>query len=142
MLAQPLARRCRTVILTLVGVAALSGCASSGEGRTREARDPNLLTEEQIQDVRATNAYEVVQRLRNRWLQRRGSTQLSPASGGEFNVQAYLDERRLRDVSELRNIDVRSIRYIRYYPPTEASGRFGFDHGAGAIVVSTRPLER
>jgi hypothetical protein len=126
----------------LAAVVVLAGaCASSGERSDRQYRSPNTLTYEQISEVRATNAYEVVERLRSQWLRRRGQTQL-PGSAGEFEVQVYLDDVRLGGVERLHEIGIAEIEYMRYFPPSEASSRWGFGHGAGAIVVSTRPLER
>lgn len=120
-----------------------AGCASSGERTDREYRNYNLLTSEQIQEVRASNAYEVVQRLRSRWLSGYGSTQLpGGGSAGDFRVQVYLDGVHMGEIDRLREINYQEIEYIEYYPPQQASARFGFDHGAGAIMVSTRPLDR
>lgn len=128
----------RLVLAT--AVVAGAGCASGGQGGEREYRNFNVLTREQIQDVRASNAYEVVQRLRSRWLRGYGSTQL-PGGGaaGDFVVQAYLDDVHLGGVDRLREINYQEIAYIRYYTPQEASARWGFDHGAGAIMVYTEP---
>lgn len=134
------AQASRLGILLCVFLAA--GCAASGEGGDREFRDPNVLTLEQIEAVRVTNAYEAVVRLRSRWLRARGQTQISGGSGEDFEVQAYLDDQKLRGVTDLQNIEIAAVEYIRYFPPTEASARWGFGHGAGAILVSTRPLER
>lgn len=129
--------------LLLLGFAAVTaaGCATTGGGGDRTFSNPNLLTRAQIEEVRATDAYEVVQRLRSRWLRAQGTTQL-PNAAGDFQVQVYLDEVHQGGVSELRDIGYQEIQYIRYYPPQQASARWGFDHGAGAIMVSTRPLNR
>ncbi len=121
-------------------VVAGAGCASGGQNG--DYSNFNVLTYDQIQEVRASNAYEVVQRLRSRWLRGFGSTQL-PGGGAanDFEVQVYLDDVRLGGPDELRGISYREIQYIRYYPPQEASARWGFDHGAGAIMVYTDPME-
>lgn len=131
--------------LSLVALAATvlvgAGCAGTGERGEREYRDPNLLTHEQVRQVEASNAYEVVERLRSRWLRDYGTTQL-PGAAGDFRVQVYLDDVHMGGLDRLRDIGYREIRYIRYYPPQEASARWGFNHGAGAIMVSTRPLDQ
>ncbi len=132
-------------ILILLVVSLVGGCASSGAaraGKTITSRD--VLTREQIDRVRATNAYEAVERLRSNWM-RVPPTQM-PSQGGAPQVQqnpvlVYLDGYRLGDVGTLRGIEIAAVQYIRYYPPAEASARWGFNHGGGVIYVSTRPLE-
>lgn len=130
------------IALVATVMAGAAACAGSGQAGQREYRDFNLLTYDQIQEVRASNAYEVVQRLRSRWLRGYGSTRL-PGGGaaGDFVVQVYLDEVHLGGVARLREISHQEISYIRYLSPSEASSRWGFDHGAGAIMVYTDPME-
>ena len=53
-------------------------------------------------------------------------------------VQVYLDDNRLGGVEMLRNINTSLIQYIRWYDGIAATGRWGLDHGAGVIYVSTR----
>lgn len=81
------------------------------------------------------DAFTTVQSLRPQWLQRRGSTSLR---GGEVQIKVYLDGTLLGGPENLRQITTRSISSIRYLDGLQASERFGFDHGQGAIVVSTR----
>ncbi len=52
----------------------------------------------------------------------------------------YHDDSRMGGVESLRWIPTSDIRYIRYYDPVTASGRWGLDHGHGVIYVSSRPL--
>lgn len=105
-----------------------------------------ILVAEQIVGARATNAYEVVERLRPRWMRARGTTRIpTPAGTRQFRenqVQVYLDDQRLGGIEMLRVVEIAAIQYIRHYSDTEASARWGFNHAAGAIYVSTRPLER
>ena len=55
-------------------VPALSvGCASGGTSSGSDRGDPDLLTREQILAVEATNLYDVIRRLRPRWLQIRSA---------------------------------------------------------------------
>lgn len=130
--------------LLLLGVLAASGCAGAAGGKT--VTDRTVLTRQQIEQVRAINAYEAVQRLRPRWLRNRGTAQM-PAQGSSMQfrenaVQAYLNDQKLGDVDQLRNVEIAVVQYIRHFSPTEASARWGFNHENGAIYVSTRPLEQ
>lgn len=119
-----------------------------------------MLTKAQIEVARANNAFEAVQKLRGNWLRVRGSSQMpqtgrwqkNPTTGDstfiansrfeENKIWAYLNDQRLGGVEELRNIEVAAVQYIRFLSPAEASTRWGMGHTAGAIQVSTRPLEQ
>lgn len=123
-----------------------SACATAPTDRDQEFRSRNLLTAEQIADVRARDAYEAVERLKSQWLRPRGRSQMPAAAGvpqfEENLVMVYLDDQRLGGVENLRRIEIAVIEYIRYLPPAEAAARWGFNNGGGAIFVSTQPLDR
>jgi hypothetical protein len=53
-------------------------------------------------------------------------------------IKVYLDGTLLGGPDQLRQIMIRSITTIRWMDGLAASERWGLDHGAGAIVVSTR----
>jgi len=82
------------------------------------------------------NAYEVVQRLRPRWLRRRGAS---------FTIQdaglavVYLNGTRYGHPDLLRQIRADEITTIRFLSGTDATTRFGLNHDGGAILVSTGP---
>jgi hypothetical protein len=124
----------------------LAGCASTAEDSDTEFVSRDILTLEQITEVRATNGYEAVQRLKSHWLRTRGSSQMPAAEGmpqfRENPVLVYLDDQRLGGVDQLRRIEIAAIQYIQYFSPAEASSRWGMNHGGGVIYVSTRPLDR
>lgn len=125
---------------------ALTGACAAKRSPDGAFTSRDLLTAEQIAETHATNAYEVVERLRPRWIRPRGTSQMPSQPGDprfqEAQVQAYLDDQRLGPVETLRNVEIAAVRYIRYYSATDASARWGFNHGGGAIYVSTRPLDR
>jgi hypothetical protein len=117
----------------LVLATAATACASTGAPAART--DRNLLTYEQIQETNKQNVYDVVESLRSNWLRSRGPTSLQ---GPNAEVQVYLDDTRLGSVSNLRAISTAPVRYIRWFDGIAATGRWGLDHGAGVIFVSTR----
>lgn len=118
-------------------VAVLLAACASGGGAQR--MDRNLLTREQILETNRQNAFEVVETLRSNWLRSRGPTSLTSQ---DAQVQVYIDDNRLGTVESLRTIATSMIQYIRWYDGIAATGRWGLDHGAGVIYVSTRPLDR
>ena len=114
----------------------VSACASSGGGGPR--LDRNLLTRDQILDTNRQNVYEVVESLRSNWLRTRGPTSLTSR---DAQVLVYIDDNRLGGVETLRTINTTVVQYIRWFDGITATGRWGLDHGAGVIYVSTRPLD-
>jgi hypothetical protein len=50
----------------------------------------------------------------------------------------YLDGTKVGDISTLSGIASPPIQFIRWYSGQEATTKWGIDHGAGAIYVSTR----
>lgn len=129
-------RRSHRWLATLLVTLLVSACASSGGTGTRT--DRNLLTREQIQETNKQNAYEVVETLRSNWLRARGPTSLTSR---DAQVQVYIDDNRLGEVETLRTINASVVQYIRWFDGITATGRWGLDHGAGVVYVSTRPLE-
>lgn len=70
-----------------------------------------------------------------------------PASPGapvirENQVLVYLDSQKLGGIDQLRTVEIAAVEYIRFYPPAEASARWGFNHGGGVIFVSTMPRDQ
>lgn len=132
-------------VLPLAAAVLGIGCASPGTQSDRDFVSRDMLTLDQISDVRATNAFDAVQRLKAHWLRPPGTSQLPAPDGSpqfqENPVQVYLDDQRLGGVEHLRTIEIAVVRYIQRFPPAEAAARWGFNNGGGAILVSTRPIE-
>ena len=116
-------------------VAVLCGCAGRG-GSTSPGVDRSLLVQEQFADRGFHTAYDVVESMRSNWLSSRGPNSLTTPT----EVQVYFDGVRMGGVETLRAIDVRPVTYIKYFDGIAATARWGLDHGAGAIYVSTHPL--
>jgi hypothetical protein len=123
-------RRSTHVFLFLL----LAACGGRGDGVARPSPDRSLITREEIQQHRFTNAYQLVEALHSNWLRTRGTD--SFAQPGQ--VLVYLDDSRLGGVEALRSISTQTVGYIRYYDGLQASARWGLDHGHGVIFVSTR----
>ena len=125
----------RQIIFTFVaacGLAALTaGCASGGgggEGSTR--RDPNLITAEELAQYTNLTCLEVIQRLRPRWLQSRGSEQ---------NPVVYQDGSRMGLAEDvLAGISANAVVSMKYLNASDATTRYGTGHGSGAIEIATR----
>lgn len=94
----------------------------------------NLLTTEEIAQRHAPNAYELIRGLRPGWLH--GARGASGLRGVE--VVVYRDGMRMGGPGVLYDINPESIAEIRYFDAIDATQRWGTDHGAGAIFVTTR----
>ena len=116
--------------MLLLFVAACSKPAASGS----PTQSRNSLSGEEMLRAGYPDAFTTVQSLRPNWLQRRGATSLRGSTG----IKVYLDGSLLGGPDQMRQIMIRSISSIRYLDALEASERWGLDHGAGAIVLTTR----
>lgn len=122
------------LLMASVGVM-LAGCAGRN-ATTGPGVDRNLLVQDQFADRGFHTAYDVIEAMRSNWLSSRGPDSFQTPS----EVQVYFDGVRMGGVETLRTIDVRPVTYIRYFDGIAATARWGLDHGAGAIYVSTHPL--
>lgn len=134
--------------LVAVGFALLvtTACASTGEPRSSSNR--SIITEAEVSASAASNAYDLVQSLRPRWLTTRGQQTLTTVqrqtADGDVEEMArtslvvYLDGARMGNVDHLRNVSTRDIRSLERLSAGQATQRFGTDHPHGAILISTR----
>lgn len=127
--------RRRAIIRFAVTLTTLAAaCSSNPAPADRPRFDASLITREQILEGQFTNAYDAVKILRGSWLNAvRPESFRYPAV-----IQVYLDGVRIGDVSALSTVQTLPIQFIRYYNAQDASSRWGMDHGAGAIYISTK----
>lgn len=130
------------VVLGACGGGATSGAQAAPGGpapqRVRRS-NPNVLTQEEIEANRnqAQNLYDLVQRLRPRWLLARTVTNSATAG-----VVVFFNEQRMGGVDVLRSLPLSSVESLRYLDATAARGELPLANGImvdGAIVVRTRP---
>jgi len=95
--------------------------------------DRRLLTREEMRKSEFTNLYEIIRALRGNWLRVRAAESFGKSS----EMVVYLDMQRIGTVDELRTISPVNILTVRFFDPIPASARWGMDHGAGALLVTT-----
>jgi hypothetical protein len=130
--------RVRMLILAAIASAFAAACASTGTN-AGEGRDPNLLTREEILGAEATNLYDVVRRLRPRWLQVRSTRSFSM----ETQIVVLQNDVHLGNVEQLKEMSPELAFEMEYVEggraanilPSLMSGQ----HVEGAIIVKTRP---
>ena len=118
----------------VVGVACASSSAS-GTSSPRTERDVILQAEIASRAADASNAYQIIQKLRPQMLRSRGPTDRS----GETTLpRVYLDNANLGDVSYLPNINASQVGEIRFFNSRDATTRWGTGHMGGVIMIVTR----
>jgi hypothetical protein len=146
----------RAVVLLaiLTGTAA---CASAGSGGTTApatgsaaTRNPDRITQQELAGAAASNAYELVERLRPRWLRAGSAAGLTDVGsggmmqGGQTTMRTtlvYLDNVKLGSIETLRTVPASGITSLRYLNAERAASTLpdvGRDPIQGAIVISTR----
>lgn len=127
------------VLLSLMaGGAFLSACASTSTGNADNSR-LDLLTREQIMETGATNLFDVVSRLRPRWLQVRTTRSFNM----ETEIVVFQNEMLLGGPEALRQLGPEMAFEIEWMDGGKATaslpGLMSGRHVVGAIIVRTRP---
>jgi hypothetical protein len=98
--------------------------------------DSQVITEDEIVDSRASNAYEVIHKLRANFLTNRGETTLN-RSASPYPV-VYVDDQEFGPMSTLSGIPASQISMIRLYRVSEANAKYGTHNMSGVIAITTR----
>lgn len=119
-------------------LAAAAACSSARGDGVRPSSSP-LLTQEEMASMPGTNMYEVIERLRPRWLQTRGPMSLS--GGIDSQIVVFHGNSYMGGPDQLRQFHPRDVVEVRYMDGPTASARLrGYPtsmHVVGAIVLVT-----
>jgi hypothetical protein len=142
-----------TVAVVLAAVSCASGGTSgaapvseraptvSPSGNAAPARSTaSLLIADDLQKADAQNLGDAIQRLRPEWLRRNQTRGASGAGGMRTATEAlvvWVDNNRAGGAEILAQMQVSSVRSVRYFTPSEARSRFGNGNTGGAIQVVT-----
>lgn len=113
-----------------------SACASGGasaDGTDRPSTRRDIITQAELIDIAATNAYDAILRLRPAWFRTRG--QAGTQGGG---IKVYIDGVNAGDLERLRVMSIDRVREMRRISASDATTRWGTGHTSGAIEVITR----
>lgn len=136
-------------VATLAGGVACSSNPGPASGAT-STRNPSLITEQEVVAASASNAYELVERLRPQWLRAGGVGAITNVgTGGMMQGGAaitrytlvYLDNVKLGTPETLRSISASGVKSIRFLSAERAAATLpdlGRDPINGAIVVTTQ----
>ena len=120
------------LVAALIASAACASSKSSGPSGARS--DRSLITSEQIMKHHFANAYEAVEALHSNWLLNKSADSFNNPS----QIRVYIDNTFYGAVESLRSINPNTIRAIRHFDGVAATARWGIDHGAGVILVTTQ----
>ncbi|MFO7893403.1 MAG: hypothetical protein R6U63_06715 [Longimicrobiales bacterium] len=122
------------ILAILLGTA----CASTGARGPRQ--DPDVISREEIRSVEASNLYDVVRRLRPRWLnaeRRSGERSFGNVASG---VVVYQNRSYLGNLEVLSEWSPEGIYELRWMDGARASASLpglGSRHVLGAIIIRT-----
>jgi hypothetical protein len=127
-----LLRRPSAAILALL----LAACA--GSAGTGPARDPNVISADEIaqyRDAGTRDLHELVQRARPAWLRTRGERSINLST----SILVYQNQQRLGTVDVLRDLSTLNVVALRYIDSSRAGmlPGAGSEHVEGAIIVET-----
>lgn len=127
--------------LLMIPLLVSAGCGGSRgtDSASQRPSSNSLITYEELQEHgQYSNLYDVIEVLRPRWLRAQGGPDTFSGSPGQ--VQVRMDGNHMGDVGVLRSLTPRGVTSIQWIAPIAAAGRYGLDHGHGAIIISTRPV--
>ena len=131
------ARRFNAACMVLVLVVAVAGCTHANTA-VAPGGDPMMVTEDQIDQLRVANAYDIVAQTHANFLHSRGRESQNP-NVPAIPVHVFVDDTYYSsDVNALRDITAQDVMAIRFYQSYEAQYKFGSGHMGGVIQVITK----
>jgi len=113
-----------------------AGCSHPRLG-PGEVFNSQLITEDEIVASRASNAYEVIHKLRANFLTNRGQTSFSRNQSNPYPT-VYIDDQEFGPISTLSSIPAAQISMIRLFRVSEANAKYGTHNLSGVIAIFTR----
>jgi hypothetical protein len=130
-------RRFNAACMVLVLVVAVAGCTHANTA-VAPGGDPMVVTEDQIGQLRVTDAYDIVAQTHANFLHSRGRESQNP-NVPAIPVHVFVDDTYYSsDVNSLRDITAQDVMAIRFYQSYEAQYKFGSGHMGGVIQVITK----
>jgi len=111
-----------------------SACAArSNDTPQTQSRSRDLITEAELSETNAVDAYTAVQQLRPTWLRARGNASFT--NPGSNLPTIYVDDMRMGELATLHAIPIAEIAEIRYISGPDATTRWGTGVLGGVIEV-------
>jgi hypothetical protein len=120
-------------------VALIVACSSAAKGTSR---DRMIIRSDEIATIQATNAYDIVSKLRGSFLRSRGPTSTRNVTSPP-EIMVFIDGVEAGPVDQsLRQIPASEVREIRLYSATDAVTKYGTRFNGGVIDVLTARVSR
>jgi hypothetical protein len=118
--------------IAVTAIGSLTACAMTpaGEGASQRNRS---ITAEELSASSSQMVYEALELLRPSWMSSRGV--ISATNSEEARANVYQNGVRVGDLEYLRQVYVVDVAELRYWPPGEASARFGMGNPRGVIEI-------
>lgn len=121
----------------------LSACASgsgsadpeSGVAARPRRQSGTIITREELAPLSSFSAFDAIRRLRPRWLQSRGSRNVT---GEALLPGLIVDRSPQRGIDHLRDMSAENIESIRFISARDATTLYGTGYAGGLIEVTTR----
>jgi hypothetical protein len=124
-------------VAAIAFTACLMGCSSGGGYAGSQPPDQrNRITYEELRDLPAANALEVVQGLRSHWLRGRSSSFRS--GGGMTLPEVFVNHQHYGPLDSLRQLRTESLEELQFISAPDATTRFGTGYTGGVILVVLR----
>lgn len=124
--------RWANAILLVVSVA----CSHPRLG-PEEVFNSQVITEDEIVASHASNAFDVIHKLRANFLTNRGQTGINRTQANSYPT-VYVDDQEFGPISTLSSIPAAQIAMIRLYRVSEANAKYGTHNLTGVIAVTTK----
>lgn len=128
-------------IMTALLIGAAIGCASGAATTSGSRGSPNRITHAEVASSNATNAYELITRLRPNWLREPPTASVSGGVIRSQTILVYVNRQRQEDLNALKSISVAEIDSAEWIDASRVqtvlsdvpAGSY-----TGAIVIKTR----
>lgn len=131
----------RACYVTLPLLLVLIASCASGGGGSGYRPSPTRISRAEIYSANASNAYELISRLRPDWLRAQPTGSVAGGVVRSQSILVYLNRQRLEDLNALKTISVGGIESAEWIDASRVQTVLTDVPGgaiAGAIVIKTR----
>jgi len=134
--------RARVVLAAAAALWSIA-CATSGSGGTGgrvRSRNQDLIAEAEISAsaTEASNALQIIQKLRPQMLRSRGLGSPTDVTGETARPKVYIDNVAYGDLATLTNVNASQVKEIQFINSRDATTKWGTGHMGGVILVVTK----
>jgi hypothetical protein len=115
----------------------IAGCTTAAAIPSSPADKRNMITTEEIAEVRAPGPYawDLISRLRPHFLKSQSPTYLD--NRDPVYARVYVDDVYHGELESLKMMEIGPIKSIQFIPPYDTTARFGETFQGGAIMIRT-----